>query len=297
MQLISPKQAAQAIGVSESSLKRWCDRGLLKSVRTAGGHRRLEMDTIVRFLRDSGRGIVRPELLGLPSSVGRGDTVVDVAREQLRDALLDGDEERARRIVFDLYLAGQSASDICDRVVAIAFHEIGHGWERGTVVVYRERRACEIALKVLHELRRSMPVPPADAPNAIGGTIEGDPYCLPTAMVELALHETGWRATSLGTMLPAATLIEALHENQPQLMWISVSTIRSIPEFLEEYRRLQGIATGQGTAIAVGGRALTAEIRQQMNYSAYCDTLRHLVTFAHSIQRPSRSRRATTPNR
>jgi excisionase family DNA binding protein len=41
--LVTPKQVAQAINVSESSLKRWCDQGLLTAIRTAGGHRRLAL--------------------------------------------------------------------------------------------------------------------------------------------------------------------------------------------------------------------------------------------------------------
>jgi len=43
------------------------------------------------------------------------------------------------------------------------------------------------------------------------------------------------------------------------------------------------VATETGAAVVVGGRALTAGIRQLMAYSAYCDTLRHLVTFASSL--------------
>jgi len=98
-------------------------------------------------------------------------------------------------------------------------------------------------------------------------------------------------------MLPVDTLVEALRENRPHMLWISVSTIKSTSEFLDEYGRLQEVATAQGTAIAVGGRALTDQVRQQMTYSAYCDTLRHLVTFANSIHRPSRSRRAKAQSR
>ena len=36
-ELVSPKQVAHAMGVSESSLKRWCDQGLIPTVRTAAG--------------------------------------------------------------------------------------------------------------------------------------------------------------------------------------------------------------------------------------------------------------------
>lgn len=283
--LITPKQVAQAIGVSESSLKRWCDRGILTTVRTAGGHRRLALDDVMRFLRESGHHVVQPALLGLPATVGQGATVVARARQQLREALLAGDEEQCRRIVFDLYLAGQSACDICDRILAGAFHDIGDGWECGEVSVYRERRGCEIALKALHDLRLAMPAPAADAPLAIGGALEHDPYRLPTTMVELALREVGWRANSFGTRLPASTLEQAIRENRPQLLWVSVSHIESLPAFLDDYARLYGTAQELGTAVAVGGRALTEEIRQRMDYSAFCDTLRHLVTFVATLSR------------
>jgi MerR family transcriptional regulator, light-induced transcriptional regulator len=283
--LITPKQVAQAIGVSESSLKRWCDRGLLTTVKTAGGHRRLALDEVVRFLRDSGHKVEQPTLLGLPATVGKGATVVARARDQLRDALLAGDEEQCRRIVFDLYLSGQTACDICDRVLAGAFHDIGDRWECGEVSVYRERRGCEIALKSLHDLRLAMPAPPAGAPQAIGGSLEHDPYRLPTTMVEISLREIGWRASSFGTRLPADTLAEALRESRPELLWISVSHIESLRQFLDDYARLYATATELGAAVVVGGRALTEEIRQQMDYSAYCDTLRHLVTFATTLSR------------
>jgi hypothetical protein len=110
---------------------------MLATVRTAGGHRRLQLDSVVQFLRKSGQQLVRPELLGLPSSTGRGETIVSRASEQLRLALEAGDEEQARRTVFDLYLAGHGACEICDRVIAKAFHAIGHRWECGELAVYR----------------------------------------------------------------------------------------------------------------------------------------------------------------
>lgn len=292
--LITPRQVAQAIGVSESSLKRWCDRGLVSTVRTAGGHRRLALDDVVKFLRHSGHKLVRPELLGLPANVGQGETIVARAHDQLRDALLAGDEDQCRRIVFDLYLSGQTACDICDRVLAEAFHDIGDGWQCGEVVVYRERRGCEIALQALHDLRLALPAPPADAKLALGGALEHDPYSLPTTMIEIALREAGWRATSLGTMLPATTLVEAVRKNQPELLWVSVSSIGSPDEFLAGYARLYETAAALGTAVAVGGRALTEEIRQRMDYSAYCDTLRHLVGFVDTLGRRERARRQKT---
>jgi excisionase family DNA binding protein len=298
--LVTPKQVAQAIGVSESSLKRWCDRGLLTTVRTAGGHRRLALDDVFQFLRQSGQHLVRPELLGLPSNTGQSATVIDRARDQIRDALMAGDVDQCRRIVFDLYLAKQSACEICDHLLATAFHDLGDCWARGEMSIYRERRACEIGFTLLHELRSAVPTPPATAPIAIGGSLESDPYRLPTAMVELVLREIGWQATSLGTRLPAATIADALRDIRPRLLWISVSSIESVSAFLDDYAHLQRVATENGAAVVVGGRELTAELRQQMTYSAYCDTLRHLVAFAASLtmttEQPDRRDGSDQPN-
>lgn len=281
--LVTPKQVAQAINVSESSLKRWCDQGLMTAVRTAGGHRRLALDDVFQFLRKSGQQLLRPELLGLPSNTGRAAAVNGRARDQIREALVVGDEDQCRRIVFDLYLAGQSVCEICDQVLGAAFHEIGDFWHRSELSIYRERRAIEIGLKTLHDLRLAIRTPPSNAPVAIGGSLEWDPYRLPTAMIEVVMREVGWNATSLGTQLPAATISEAVRDNRPRLLWVSVSCLDSAPAFLEEYAHLHRAAIDTGAAVVVGGRALTAEIRQEMAYSSYCDTLRHLVTFANSL--------------
>lgn len=208
---------AQAINVSESSLKRWCDQGRLTAVRTAGGHRRITLDNVIQFLRQSGQPLVRPELLGLPSNTGQAAVVIERAHEQVRDTLIAGDEDRCRRIVFDLYLAGQSACEICDQVLATAFHDIGNLWGAGELSIYRERRACETAFKIQHELRMAVQTPPPDAPTAVGGTLEGDPFELPTSMIELVLRELGWQAASLGTRLPIATMTEAVRDSRPKL--------------------------------------------------------------------------------
>jgi len=282
-EFVTPKQVARAIGVSESSLKRWCDKGLLPTVRTAGGHRRLRMQSVLEFLRQTQQHLVRPEVLGLPAHIGAGETTLERARREVMDALLGGDEERCRRIVLDLYLSGQPLCEICDRVLAAAFHTIGEKWAAGEADVYQERRGCEITIRVLCELRSVLPATDPESPMAVGGTLAGDPYQLPTLMVELALREVGWRAQSCGTGLPACAFKKALKDLKPRLFWLSVSHIDSIPRFLEDYNELFTAADAAGIALIVGGRALTEPLRKEMRYSAYCDTIQHGVDFVRTL--------------
>lgn len=282
-ELLTPKQVAQAIGVSEASLKRWCDRGLVPSVRTAGGHRRLPVSGVIQYLRSRGHPLVRPEILGLPSNTGRGDAVLTRARPAMVAALRTGDEEQFRRLVFDLYLARVAARDICDEAIAGAFHDVGAHWHHGDMEVYEERRGCEIAMRVIHELRSALSPVRADAPWAIGGTFEDDPYTLPTAMVDLVLREAGWRAETLGIGHPVATLCAALRNIRPRLFWLSVSTFAAEEVFLERFAAVSEAARELGVAVAVGGRALTEALRSRMEHAVFCDRLHHVVSFAGTL--------------
>jgi molybdopterin-binding protein len=46
----SPKQAASALGISYSTLKQWIYSRKIRSVRTAGGHHRIPVSELDRFL-------------------------------------------------------------------------------------------------------------------------------------------------------------------------------------------------------------------------------------------------------
>src|SRR5690242_3719305 len=63
MRHLSPRDLADALGVSESSLKRWVDAGKLAAFRTEGGHRRIAVSEALRFIRETGAPVARPELL------------------------------------------------------------------------------------------------------------------------------------------------------------------------------------------------------------------------------------------
>jgi MerR family transcriptional regulator, light-induced transcriptional regulator len=281
-QIFTPKQVARALGVSESSLKRWCDRGILPTVRTAGGHRRIELTAVLDYLRRTGRAALRPEVLGLPTSSGAGERAIPRAKERLRDALVAGDAAISRRVILDLFMAGQTISTIGDRVISPAFQEIGSGWECGDVEVYQERRACEIVGRVLHELETLVPQGPDTAPLAMGGTVEGDVYGLPTTLVGLVIRQQGWRSHSLGPGLPFATMLAAIRQHQPRLFWVSVSHVANEQAFLAEYDAFFHEAS-RITLVAVGGRALREELRSAMHYTVFCDRLNHLESFLATL--------------
>jgi molybdopterin-binding protein len=81
-ELLSPREAAEALGISYPTLKQWIYRGKLKTVKTAGGHHRVparelekylpreedERSTRTRFRRTSGRNQLVGKIVDLKIS-------------------------------------------------------------------------------------------------------------------------------------------------------------------------------------------------------------------------------------
>jgi excisionase family DNA binding protein len=282
-QLLTPKQVARAIGASEASLKRWCDKGLLETTRTAGGHRRIELSAVMQFLRKSNKPLVDPEIIGLPATCGKTEAVLDRAAPRLVEQLEHGSLRGVETVLFDLYLADHSIAAIADRVIQPAFDCVGHGWEEGRIEVYQEHRATEIMLRALYGLSHAIPDPPLDGPGAVAATLCGSPYQLTITLIEMALRERGWNAESLGPNHPAETLVAALNDRRPELLCISVNWFRSCEEFLDEYNQISQAAETRRIPVAVGGSALTPDLREQMRYATFCDGISHLEGFVRVI--------------
>ncbi|MEO0530171.1 MAG: B12-binding domain-containing protein [Planctomycetota bacterium] len=280
-ELLSPKQVATSIGVSESSLKRWCDQGVLSTERTPGGHRRIRIDEVLRFLRDQDQPLVRPEVLGLPVGTGQGPRSIAKSTDALLDALKAGDGEQSRRLVLDLYLGGTSIVKLCDELVAPVLQEVGEGWACGSIEIYQEHRACEVLNRILYDLRSILAPPSPSAPVAIGGTPPGDNYRLATLMVELVLVDVGWNAMSLGSSLPFATMAAAAQHHQPELFWLSLSHVADADVVKDGFAELLK-TTPESMRVVIGGQQAAGLLDdlidgERVHYGADLVSLRKIV--------------------
>ncbi len=285
-EFVSPKQVAQAIGVSESSLKRWCDRGLLSTVKTGGGHRRIAVADVVRFVRETRQQLQAPQILGLDLDLGKvhkGEVTIEKSLPAFIEALEQGDEKQVISLGMECYLSGITLTELGDRLIAPAFHAIGEAWSCDQLDVYEERRACGICLRLIHQWRQILTPPSATAPLAMGGTISGDFYQIASSMVELTLREQGWHCDNLGSGIPFASFIKGVRKQTPRLVWLSISHIADAEEFRQGMRDLWNVCEEQGVALLIGGRELNDTWRKELKYSSCAETFGHVRTFALTL--------------
>lgn len=291
----TPKQVAEALQVSESSVKRWCDAGLITASRTGGGHRRIPLNDLMQYLAASERPLLNPHLLGLqenplllqrqqPStarSVPRHDTFETRTQMAFRVALARGDEQECRNILQNELFKSEAVTASTEHLIAHSMICFGEMWETNELDPYQERRGCEICLRLIHELQNRFDV--GNGPLAIGGSPSGNPYQLPTAMAELALREAGWRAESLGADLPFSSFARAVRDLNPKLVWLSVSSIPEPVAFEHQFNALSA-ALPDDCVLIVGGRGLTDSIRPRLKFTAHFDSICQLVCFAEIVR-------------
>ena len=269
---IGTKEAAEMLGVGESTVKRWVDQGVLPAERTAGRHRKIRLADLHRAAREH----------CLP--VAHAPDVAALA-ERLHAAVIAGDHEAAHACLRDAHQGGLRVADVGDRLVAPVMARVGHGWATKALDVYEEHRATQACLFALLALRLHLPRAPG-SPLALGGGVEGDHYLLANLLIEMTLIEEGWAVENVGPNTPWQSLCRAARERRPRLIWVSCSFLPDPEPFLAGYQTLHAEASRLGASVAVGGRALDESTRSRMAYSHFGDRLVNLASYARDLRRP-----------
>src|SRR5687767_8990541 len=144
---LTTKEVARLCRVSDATVKRWEDAGMIRSERTTGGHRRFRAEEIIRFQRECGLGVKQCH----------GDESATKAKTERRpqkafsgsplfQALLAGREEEAANILINAYLQGERLTKIFDEMLSPALRQIGDLWFSGDVSIAQEHLASRVTL-------------------------------------------------------------------------------------------------------------------------------------------------------
>ncbi|MBA3316145.1 MAG: excisionase family DNA-binding protein [Planctomycetaceae bacterium] len=290
---ISTLEAAKALGVSVSTIKRWVDVDILPAHRTAGGHRKLMRSEVLALARQG--DLPREDLARLAVPIRKSDIDVKAVADALHRALLEGDVASSRAVVRCSYEAGLPIETLADEVIAPVMAKVGHGWETSQIDVWHEHRGTQVCTAALFELQTELERrAESERPLAIGAAPAGDLYILPSLLAQLVLLDAGWEAINLGGNTPLESLSKALRALRPRLVWLTISHLEDVEGFVSAYRDFHREADRQGAAVVVGGRALIEAVRARLPYSSFGDRLTHLGTFARTLhprpKRPNRGR-------
>ena len=255
--LVSPRNLAEAIGMSESSLKRWADKGYLQVTRTAGGHRRITVRDAIRFVRERGIRFLKPTAIGLPADDLTYQVDDDALDEVLLDHLKNGHSEAVWHLLMGRFLDGMSIAELGDGPIKASLRELGSENNHDANGIFIEHRATDICIQAIQQMRI---VAAHKSPKfkATGGAVRSDPYILPSLLVASVVSEQGGVATNLGPNTPIDVFrIDSVNRpegDRPDMVWISASVLDSPAEISREINMFAAECNAAGIKLLVGGR-------------------------------------------
>ena len=231
--LLTSAEVARLAGVGPTAVKRWADSGVLKCVRTAGGHRRFERREVDRFLRGS-----------LP---GDGQ----LWQDWLDAALGDNSVPALVGRLFDLRAELGSWHRAADRVGAFV-EELGKRWESGALTVVQEHIISHALQRALATIVETIPVPAA-SPRLFLAAADGDAHTLGLSLAELCAREAGWRAEWGGPHTRAIDVVERVTSRDIAMVALSASAQSDPATLAAEAREVADTCRAHGVELALGG--------------------------------------------
>jgi MerR family transcriptional regulator, light-induced transcriptional regulator len=237
--LLTSTEAADYLGASPTSVKRWADEGLLRCVKTAGKHRRFSVEELERF---------RHERMGALSDVA--DLSTNAVQAWLDD-LRTGRMHRLRARLLDARAELGGWRAVGDRLVPV-IEELEGVAKRNEMSSAEHRIAINRLARALMQISDAM-IGGEDGPRALLATLDDDEDTLGLAMIEVALRELGWQTVWVGS-LPAGELGSAVDAVGAQLIALSALPRENGNSHIERAERAGEIAREREITLLFAGR-------------------------------------------
>lgn len=278
-------EVARLCRVSDATVKRWEEAGLLKSERTNGGHRRFRAEEVARFQREQN--------LGLKQSHGDESVVKTTNRVRAKknytesrflQSLIEGGEEAAASIFITEHLEGKPLAEIIDRLICPAMREIGELWHREEISVTQEHLATRTVISAIYKLRSILPIPEMNKGLAICCAMEGDLHELPTLLAQIAIENEGLEVVNFGASTPLYSLADEVTRHSPNFVCISATVINDLERLTRDYKNFREQTAKLEISVLLGGRVFEDEnIRGRFAGEFYARSFTEVAEFARNF--------------
>jgi MerR family transcriptional regulator, light-induced transcriptional regulator len=254
---LSVRAAADFMGVSTTTIKRWCDDGLLQSSRTPGGHRRISIER----LREARDIIFAKDIAPQPETPR-------LEVDELVELLCTGKISSILQRLLPSLRDTDDIAPVLDDLLAVAMWRVGELWAEGKLDIYEEHISTATMVSVLDALAMQMDFVVAPLRVAVGGTFQGNHDTLASKMAALAFRNVGYRAIDLGSNLPVASIVRAAMHEQASIVWICHTHFLDVGHIKAAHEQLRAELPVE-TRIIVGGGALTHSILRMLDINAH----------------------------
>jgi 5-methyltetrahydrofolate--homocysteine methyltransferase len=190
--------------------------------------------------------------------------------EQLSTAILEGDAEKAPKVVHKGLKEGLEPKDILDKGLVVGMNEVGVRFKAGDMFVpevLMSADAMQASLVVLRpELVRS-------GAKLIGkivlGTVKGDLHDIGKNLVGMMCEGAGFEVIDLGFNVDPEKFVEAIKVHQPEIIGMSALLTTTMRAMALTVKAVEEAGLRDRVKIMVGGAPVDAAFAQRIGADGY----------------------------
>jgi len=206
------------------------------------------------------------------------------SEDNLFQAILDGNAEAAVAATNAAIANHKAPQDLINGQMIRAMSEVGRRFQDGKAFVPQllmAGRAMKAALELLK------PMLAGTASTSVGkvviGTVKGDLHDIGKNLVASMLEGCGFEVVNIGIDVSADAFIQAVKENQPDILCMSALLTTTMGYMKEVIDALEAAGIRQQVKVMVGGAPVTQGFADEIGADGYSDNANSAVTVAKQL--------------
>jgi len=200
------------------------------------------------------------------------------------DAILAGDMAGATARVQEAVDADLPAEVILKQALVPAMTEVGRKFEEGEYFVPEmliSARAMQSGLAILKPLLIAADVEATG--KVVIGTVQGDLHDIGKNLVGMMLEGAGFELVDLGTDVRAEQFVQAVQENNPDLVAMSALLTTTMPSMKTTIDALMQAGVRGRVKVIIGGAPVTADYAAEIGADGFAADASRAATLATEL--------------
>jgi 5-methyltetrahydrofolate--homocysteine methyltransferase len=190
--------------------------------------------------------------------------------EKIHQAIIDGDAETTTLEVSAAIEQGTRAGEILHQACIPAMIAVGRLFESNEIFVPEmlvSARAMQGALDLLrpHLVEGDLQV----AGKIVIGTVSGDLHDIGKNLTCIMFEGAGFEVIDLGTDVAPETFVQAVQENQPDIVGMSALLTTTMPSMEKTIQAIQEAGVREQVKVMIGGAPVTEDYAANIGADAY----------------------------
>jgi 5-methyltetrahydrofolate--homocysteine methyltransferase len=191
-------------------------------------------------------------------------------KDQLKQAIIDGNGDTVNALTQALLATGTPAKEVLDDALLPGMEVVGERMRSGECFipeVLLSARTMQAALDLLkpHMLAGES----TSAGTIVIGTVEGDLHDIGKNLVGMMLQGAGFEVVNLGTGVTPAQFVSAVSEHNAKLIGMSALLTTTLPKMVETINALKAAGLRDRVKVMVGGAPVTQAYADEIGADGY----------------------------